>query len=115
MDFEQVILIFTEVWSYNFHVSRQDFQKAGFFLQQLAFSFGKKTSLVFYADQLAHILVCLKCQDTMAIKTFVFRQNWIGRKVAGMKKSFFTIFDPIWTHILAPKDPNKEFLKQHFS
>ena len=50
----------------------------------------------------------------MAVKNFVFRQNWVGRKVAGMKKPF-VIFDPTWSHILAPKDPNKEFFKQHFS
>ena len=51
----------------------------------------------------------------MAVKDFVFRQNWIGRKVAGMKNTFFAIFDATWTHILAPKALNKEFLKQHFS
>ena len=33
----------------------------------------------------------------MAVKNFVFRQNWVGRKVAGMKKTlFFVIFDPTW-------------------
>ena len=53
----------------------------------------------------------------MAVKNFVFRENWVdvGSKVAGMKTTFFTIFDQTWTHILAPKDPKKEFLKQHFS
>ena len=51
----------------------------------------------------------------MAVKDFVFRQNWVGRKVTGMKKPFFAIFDPTWTHIFAPKCPNKELLKQHFS
>ena len=30
---QQVILIFTEVWPYNFDVSQHDFQEAGFFLQ----------------------------------------------------------------------------------
>ena len=29
----QLLLIFTEVWSYNFHISLQDFLMAGFFLQ----------------------------------------------------------------------------------
>ena len=49
-------------------------------------SFSEKlTSTVFYVDQLAHILNCLKCWDTMAVKNFVYRQNWVGRKVAGMK------------------------------
>ena len=33
MDSEQVILIFIEVWLYNFHVSRSGFQKAVLFLQ----------------------------------------------------------------------------------
>ena len=30
----------------------------------------------------------------MAVKNFVFRQNWVGRKVAGMKNTFFAVFDP---------------------
>ena len=47
----------------------------------------------------------------MAVKNFMFRQDWVDRKVAGMKKTFFAIFDPTWTHILAPNGPNKEFLK----
>ena len=51
----------------------------------------------------------------MVIKNFLFREDWVGRKVADMKKTFFAIFDPAWTQILALKDPNKEFLKQHFS
>ena len=50
----------------------------------------------------------------MAVKNFVFRQSWVGRKLAGMKKTFFAIFDLTWVHILAPKSPNKEFLKQYF-
>ena len=48
----------------------------------------------------------------MAVKKFVFKENWVGSKVAS---TFFVIFEPIWTHILVPKGPNKEFLKQHFS
>ena len=51
----------------------------------------------------------------MAAKKFVFREKWVGSKVAGMKTTFFAIFDTTWTHILAPKGLNKEFLKQHFS
>ena len=44
----------------------------------------------------------------MVIKNFVFRENWIASKVAGMKTTFFAIFDPTWrTYSLAPK----EFLK----
>ena len=50
----------------------------------------------------------------MAVKNFVFRENWVDSKVAGMKATFFAIFDPIWTQIFTPKDPRKEFLKQHF-
>ena len=37
------------------------------------------------------------------VKNFVFRENWIGSKMAGMKTTFSTFFDPTWTHILAPK------------
>ena len=51
----------------------------------------------------------------MAVKNFVFRGKWVGSKVAGTKTTFFAIFDPTLTHSLAPKLPNKEFLKEHFS
>ena len=52
----------------------------------------------------------------MVVQKFVFRGNWVGSKVvAGMKTIFYAIFDPIWAHILATKDPNKEFFKQNFS
>ena len=95
MDSEQVNLIFTEVWPYNFHVSWQDFQKAGFFLQKLAISFSKKwTSAIFYVDQLAHILVCLECWlygcDIMAvIKTlFLGKTGFAERWLVWKKKPF---------------------------
>ena len=39
----------------------------------------------------------------MALKNFSFRKNWVGSEVAGMKITFFAIFDPTWAHILAPK------------
>ena len=39
----------------------------------------------------------------MAVKNYFFRQNWVGRKVAGMKKSFFAIFERIWTQFWAQK------------
>ena len=52
----------------------------------------------------------------MVVQKFVLRENWVGSKVVpGMKTIFFAIFDPIWTHTLAGKDPNKEFLKQNIS
>ena len=50
----------------------------------------------------------------MAVKNFVFTENWVGTKVAGMK-TFFANFDPTWTQIMAPKGPNKEFIQQHFT
>ena len=51
----------------------------------------------------------------MTIKSFVFRENWVGSKVAGMEKIFFAIFHPTWNTILAHKGSNKECLKQHFT
>ena len=51
----------------------------------------------------------------MALKNFVFGENWIGSEVAGMKIVLFAIFDPTWIHILASKGPNMEFLKQNFN
>ena len=51
----------------------------------------------------------------MVVKIFVFRENRVGSKVADGKTTFFAIFDSTWTHILAPKVPNKELIKQHFS
>ena len=50
----------------------------------------------------------------MVVQKFVFSENWFGNKVvAGMKTIFFAIFDPMWSHILAPIDPAKEFFKQN--
>ena len=42
----------------------------------------------------------------MAVQKFVFGKFvfffWVGSKgVAGVKTTFFAIFDPIWTHIMA--------------
>ena len=51
----------------------------------------------------------------MAVKNFDFSKNWVVSKVASMNKTFFAIFGPIWTHILAPTGPNMGFLKQNFS
>ena len=51
----------------------------------------------------------------MVVKNFVFRENWFGSKVAGMKTTLFAISPPTYTYILAPKGRNKQFLKQHFN
>ena len=48
----------------------------------------------------------------MVVKKFVFRENWIGSKVAGMKTTFFAFFNPTWTHMLAPIGSNKESLNK---
>ena len=69
---------------------------------------------MFDVDQLAHLLVCLVCLETMAVKNFVFRANWVGSMVADIK-NFFVIFDRTWTHILPLKGPNKNLLKQYFN
>ena len=51
----------------------------------------------------------------MAVKNFVFRQNWVGRKEAGMKKkTFVAIFDPTWTQILAQKAQIRNSLNSIF-
>ena len=49
----------------------------------------------------------------MALKDFSFRKSWVGSEVAGMKITFFAIFDPTWAHTLAPKGQNMEFLRQN--
>ena len=46
----------------------------------------------------------------MAVKNIVLRKNWVGSKVAGMKTTFFAIFDPTWIHIFDPKDPKRNSL-----
>ena len=52
----------------------------------------------------------------MVVQNLVFGGNWDGSQVvAGMKTTFFGNFDPTRTHILAPKGPKKELIKQHFS
>ena len=47
----------------------------------------------------------------MAVKNIAFRENWVGSKVADMKAIFLAIFEPIWTHNMAPEVPDKKFLK----
>ena len=54
-------------------------------------------------------------QKTMAVKNFVFRENWVGSELASMKIAFVKHFDPTWTQILAPKGQNTKFLKQNFN
>ena len=51
----------------------------------------------------------------MALKNFVFKENWVVSEVASIKIDFSAILDPTWTHILALKLPNMEFLKQNFN
>ena len=42
----------------------------------------------------------------MAFKNFVFGENWVGSKVAGIKTTFLPFLtQPGPTHILAPKMP----------
>ena len=50
----------------------------------------------------------------MAVKNFIFRENYVGREVTGMTIAFFAIFDPTWTHIFVPNAPNMELLKKNF-
>ena len=50
----------------------------------------------------------------MALKNFSFRENWVGREVAGIKIAFFANFDPTWTHIFVPKRPKYGFSSAEF-
>ena len=70
---------------------------------------------MFYGDQLVHLLLYLVFLEIMAPKNFVFMENWVGSEVAGLKIAFFAIFDSNQAHILEPKGPNMEFLKQNFN
>ena len=56
-----------------------------------------------------------KNQEPIAVKNFVFLEIWVGEEVTDMKITCFVIFCPNWTHILAPKDPIMELLKQYFN
>ena len=58
----------------------------------------KSTFVVFYVDQLAHLLVCLVCWETMTIKNFVGKTGLVVARWTGMKT----------------KGLNKEFLKKYF-
>ena len=41
----------------------------------------------------------------MVHKNFFVGENGVGSEMAGMKIAFFAIFDPSWTHTLAPRRP----------
>ena len=47
----------------------------------------------------------------MAVKNFVFRENWVDSKVTGMKTTFLAFLNQPGP----TKGPNKELFKQHFS
>ena len=51
----------------------------------------------------------------MTVKNFVFRKNYVGSEVAGMNIAFFIIFDPTWSHILAPTGSNMGYLEVNFN
>ena len=70
---------------------------------------------MFYVDQLVLLLACLVCYEIMTVKNFVFRENCGGSEVAGMKITFFVIFDSTWTNIFVSKGPNMELFKQNFN
>ena len=50
----------------------------------------------------------------MTVKNFNLGKTGLGVRWL-MTIAFFVIFDPIWTHILAPTDPNMRFLKHNFN
>ena len=58
---------------------------------------------MFYVDQLTHLLVCLVCQEAMAIKNFIFRKTKVGNEVTDMKIAFVAMFEQSQTNIFAPK------------
>ena len=65
------------------------------FFAGVLISFSKKwTSLVFCVDQLSSYFSLLKVLGhyELHFKNFIFRQDWVGRKVAGTKKTFFLPF-----------------------
>ena len=64
---------------------------------------------MFYVDQLVYILV-----ETMALKNFVFRENWVGNKVAEMKIAVLVVFDSSWIHILTSKRPKYKIPSTEF-
>ena len=51
----------------------------------------------------------------MAVKNFVLKENQVDSKVTGMKATFLPFLTPPEPTSWPPKDPSKEFLKQHFN
>ena len=51
----------------------------------------------------------------MAVKNFVFRENWVGSKMAGMKMTFFAIFDTTGPIVWPQKAQIRNSLKSIFS
>ena len=47
-------------------------------------------------------------EETINLKNFSFRKKRYASEMASMKITFFDIFDPNWTQMVAPKDPNME-------
>ena len=56
----------------------------------------------------------------MAVRTLFLGKTGLNFAILGelgnlVIRENFAIFDSTWIHILAPKGPDKEFLKQYFS
>ena len=51
----------------------------------------------------------------MALKNFSFRENWVGREVAGMKIAFLPFLTQHGLTFWLQKGQNMEFLKQNFN
>ena len=108
MDSEQVILILLNKAfrrQFPFCSSQQSVSVKNELLQYfIQISQGQ---LIFQFAQSIGTLLLLMLRTSFFGKTGL-AERWM----AGMKKTFFAIFDPTCPHILALKRPNKEFLKQ---
>ena len=60
-----------------------------------------------YISKLIFYVVYL-FEETIYLKNFSFMKKRYASEMASMKITFFDIFDPNWTQMVAPKDPNME-------
>ena len=86
-----------------------------------------KNPAINWSLQKVHLKICVACHHKHAenlptksaqmLTPLLLRTLFSGKTGLAERwlNCFFAIYDLTWTHILALKSPNKEFLKQHFS
>ena len=81
----------------------------GYLFQQCMLYFSSWANVIRF---LVYLLVCLVCSETMVLKNFFSRKNWVGNEVAGMKIAFYHFWPYLDSHFGCEKPQIWNFLNR---